>query len=454
MKRMKNLLALLAVLVVLMAATFAARKWNPENQVEETIPAEVVFTLDAETVTALSWDYSEALNFEKEGDTWVYADDPVFALDESFITSALEALVSVESSKTIEDVEDFDQYGLEVPVCAITVTAGETYELAIGQETTMGGERYFSVGDGNVYLVDEEIIDTFSYGLYDLLTYETIPDMTDVMYVTVSAGEESFTLNYQENSGLSYSDEYVWFLNDEALDTELTESFLSNVTGLSWIECVNYNAEDLSAYGLDDPAATVKVRYILTEEESTSAQDFILEIGDDTGDGCYARIAGSNMVYLIDSAVREAMLYTTSADLMPDEVILLDWEEVTAFDFTLNGETCTVTRDTKTVTDDEGNETEETVYLLNGEEVDISGITDVLDDLTSAGYAAGLTPERSEEIRIVFHRDRETFPEVELAFYAYNSSACLTTLNGASTVLADRTGVAALVEAVNELILG
>lgn len=454
MKRMKNLLALLAVLVVLMAATFAARKWNPENQVEETIPAEVVFTLDAETVTALSWDYSEALNFEKEGDTWVYADDPVFALDESFITSALEALVSVESSKTIEDVEDFDQYGLEVPVCAITVTAGETYELAIGQETTMGGERYFSVGDGNVYLVDEEIIDTFSYGLYDLLTYETIPDMTDVMYVTVSAGEESFTLNYQENSGLSYSDEYVWFLNDEALDTELTESFLSNVTGLSWIECVNYNAEDLSAYGLDDPAATVKVRYILTKEESTSAQDFILEIGDDTGDGCYARIAGSNMVYLIDSAVREAMLYTTSADLMPDEVILLDWDEVTAFDFTLNGETCTVTRDTKTVTDDEGNETEETVYLLNGEEVDISGITDVLDDLTSAGYAAGLTPERSEEIRIVFHRDRETFPEVELAFYAYNSSACLTTLNGASTVLADRTGVAALVEAVNELILG
>lgn len=454
MKRMKNLLALLAVLVVLMAATLAARKWNPENQVEETIPAEVVFTLDTENVTALSWDYSEALSFEKNDDTWVYAGDPVFALDESFITSALEALVSVESSKTIEDVEDFDQYGLEVPVCAITVTAGETYELAIGQETTMGGERYFSVGDGNVYLVDEEIIDTFSYGLYDLLTYETIPDMTDVMYVTVSAGEESFTLNYQENSGLSYSDEYVWFLNDEALDTELTESFLSNVTGLSWIECVNYNAEDLSAYGLDDPAATVKVRYILTEEESTSAQDFILEIGDDTGDGCYARIAGSNMVYLIDSAVREAMLYTTSADLMPDEVILLDWEEVTAFDFTLNGETCTVTRDTKTVTDDEGNETEETVYLLNGEEVDISGITDVLDDLTSAGYAAGLTPERSEEIRIVFHRDRETFPEVELAFYAYNSSACLTTLNGASTVLADRTGVVALVEAVNELILG
>lgn len=450
MKRSKKLLALLLVLAAFIGATFLATKFNPENEETEEVTGTVIFSLDTEAVTGLSWDYSEPLSFTKEEDGWIYTDDAAFPLDSSYIDTMLSTLSLITSDKTIENPEDLDQYGLEIPICAITVTAGEEYTLSIGEETSMGGQRYFSTGDGNVYLVDSGILDSFSYGLYDVLAFEAIPSIDQPTGLTLSSAGQSYEITYQEHSGLTYSDEYVWFLGDDALDTELTASLLETVTDLAWVSCVDYNAADLAAYGLDDPAATVTVQY--NDNEGTAAS-FSFQIGATSGSYSYARLPGSNMVYQIDASITDTLLYTTSAELQPDEVLLMDWDTVTSMDITLDGTSYTITRSTQTVTDDEGNESEETIYLLSGEEVEITSITNALDAMASTGYATGLTPERSEEIRFTFHRDSEAFPEVELVFYQYNSSACLTTLNGEATVLADRTAVVDLVESVNALVL-
>lgn len=450
MKRGKKLLAMAAALILLVGATFAATKLNPENETEEETDT-VILELDPETIDSVSWDYSEAVSFVRTDGGWEYADDPVFPLDETFLDGILETLSQVLASKTIEGAEDLDQYGLEVPVCAITVTAGEsTYELAIGEETGMGGERYFSTGDGMVYLVEESAIDPFSYGLYDLLSYETIPTMEDVTALTVESDVQSYVLEYLPDSGLAYSDEYVWFMEGTALDTDLTQALVETVTSMAWSQCVSYYAEDLSVYGLDTPTVTVTVGY--TDEEGND-QSFVLQIGDEATGGSYARLDGSHMVYLIDASISETLLYTAKSELLPDEVLAMDWDGVTGVNVTMGGDTYTFTKETKTVTDDEGTETEETVYLLGGEEVDLSGLTDGLDAMTTTGYATGLAPERSEEIRIVIYQSSEAYPEVELVFYQYDSTSCLTTLNGESTVFASREDVVALVEAVHSLVL-
>lgn len=253
------------------------------------------------------------------------------------------------------------------------------------------------------------------------------------------------------------------------LDTELTESLISNITGLTWISCVDYKAEEkLADYGLDAPRAVVTIDYLKTVQVATNETDedgntiyetqtenaqLTLEIGADTEDGSYARISGSGMVYLIDSNICETLLYTTVTELQPDEVILLDWDEVTALDVTLDGETYHIEKTTQEVTDDEGNTTEETIFALNGEQI---AIEDVLDDLTalaSTGYTGGVAPERTQEVSFVFYRDNEVYPTVTLSFYQYDSSSCLTELNGASTLFVSRSDVLSIVEAINQLIL-
>ncbi len=468
MKRGKKLLALLLVLAAVLAAAWAATLLNPEYRSSEEEEAETVFTLDPDTVTALSWDYSEPLEFEKEDGAWIYAPDPVFPLDSSYLDTILDTLSQIVSYKTIEDVEDWDQYTLEVPICQIDLTAGGVdYTLMIGEETAVGGQRYFSIGDGCVYLVDSTILSPFSYALYDLLSYEQIPDMDEVQSLNLVSDAQSYEIVYQENSGLAYSDSYVWFLSGQALDTQLTKALLSSVINLSWIECVNYNAEDPGDYGLDQPVVTATVCYTVTEqvlteetdedgepvyESRSSEESFTLEIGGMTGTYRYARIAGSSMVYTIAGGIADTLMYTTYYELLPDEVLLMDWEEVNAVDILLDGQTYTVTRGTQTVTDDEGNETEETVWTLDGETVDLEDLLDSLDDLDSSGYATGLTAADTAQIAFVIYRDRDTFPEVELAFYTYDSSSCMTTLNDSATVFTSREDVADLVSLAQSLV--
>lgn len=326
MKRGKKLILLLAVLVVLIAVTFAVLKLTPEDTDEEAEDAGVsVFTLDPEAVSELSWTYEgETLTFVKSDGAWTYAGDSAFPLEESYLTAMLTALSDVVAGKTIETPEDLAQYGLEEPACTVSVTTDAEAELLIGDETGIGGERYLSIGDGNVYLVDEAILDSFSYSLLDLVAKETIPSMTDVTSLEVVSNTQSFTLSYAESGG--EEDEGVWLWNGDSelpLDTELTEALIGSVTSLSWGTCVDYNAADrLADYGLDAPVVTVTVNYVETSQVETNETDedgnaiyetresgasFVLEIGEDA-DACYARIAGSGMVYEIDASIADAML--------------------------------------------------------------------------------------------------------------------------------------------------
>ena len=339
MKRGKKLTLLLAVLVVLLAVTCAVLKFAPEDADTETEdPGVSVFTLDPETAAELTWTYEgETLTFVKAGDGWTYAGDSAFPLEESYLTSMLAALSDVIASKTIEAPEDLSQYGLSEPACAVTVTADATTELLIGDETGIGGERYLSVGDGNVYLVDAGILDSFSYQLLDLVKKESIPSMSSVTSLTVDSEVQSYTLSYAEADVEEDSEEesYVWFWNGDSglpLDTEQTEALVKTVTSMSWGQCVDYNAAgSLSAYGLDAPTLTVTVTYTETAQVETNETgedgsavyetreteaDFTLEIGDYSDGVCYARIAGSQMVYQIDASIGDALLSITYEDLV------------------------------------------------------------------------------------------------------------------------------------------
>lgn len=330
MKRGKKLILLLAVLVVLTAAVLIVLRLDLEGtDAEEEENAGVsVFTLDPEAVTELTWTYEdETLTFAKSDSGWTYAEDSAFPLEESYLTAILTVLSDVTAGKTIASPEDPAQYGLEEPACTVTVTADTETELRIGNETGIGGERYLSVGDGNVYLVDEGILDSFAYGLLDLVAKESIPNMTNVTSLEVVSEVQSYTLSYEaantEENSEDDSEEKVpvWFWNGDSelpLDTTLAEALVQAVTGMSWGACVDYAAADsLADYGLDAPTLTVTVNYTETADGETGAS-FVLEIGDYADGSCYARIAGSELVYWIDGSIGDSLMSVTYEDLCPE----------------------------------------------------------------------------------------------------------------------------------------
>lgn len=420
MKRNRKLLMLLLVLAVLSAATIGAGYLNLDKETEAEEPETVILSVEPEKVTALEWEYSETLEFDREETGWTRRDDPAFQVEESYLDTILETLSQVVSTKTIDSVENWDTYGLQIPVCSISLTADQAYTLDIGIETTLGGQRYVSVGDGKVYLVDADILEPFQYGLYDLLKQQTMPQVDSVTAMEVTFADGGYTVSREENNGRSYSDLYEWFWEDQPLDTQLAESLIATVTNLNLTNCVEYNAQDLTVYGLDAPLVSATVY-----EDGSAA--YTLDIGE-TKDGlCYVRLADSNWVYSLDESLYQTLRYTTSADLLPEDVILLDWETVSSVSVTLDGQQQTLAAEK------------------------IADLGQLLTDLSSAGYATGVTPAGQPQIALSIVHQTGT---VQLELYAYNSQSCVAAINGEATVLVAREDVEDLTEEIRTLLAG
>lgn len=471
--RGKKLVLLLGILLVLMAVTVLVMELVPDEAAQEET-AVTVFTLDMDQVTGLSWTYEgEEVSLERdEENNWIYPADDAFPLDPSYPDAMVQALSEIQADRIIEDPEDLSEYGLADPVCSITVQAEETRQLAIGDETSLGGQRYLSLGDGNVYLVDAGLLDDFALGLYDIVAKETIPAMTDVSSFQIQSGGTTLTIDDKEEDGLAYSDQYHWFWNQDgtltALDTGLTDTLLGTITSLSWNSCVAYEAtqDQLSQWGLDEPSVIVTVAYVASSQVETNETDedgqpiyetqetpktFTLELGDYDGDTCYARLAGSSMVYQVDGTVRDTLAAAKGNDLLPQDVLLMDWTEVTGVDITLDGTTYSLEKVVQEETGEDGSTTETYSYQLDGQTVDITDALDSIQDLSVVGSDAGAQGSKAE-ISFTFHRDTDSYPTVTLTFYAYDSSSCLESLNGENRLLVDRDGVLELAETLRDLL--
>lgn len=214
-------------------------------------------------------------------------------------------------------------------------------------------------------------------------------------------------------------------------------------------------AENLASYGLDAPAAIATVQYVYTEtdddgEETEYEASFTLELGDYCDGGVYARIAGRDMVYIVDATILDNLLdITPEVDMLPTEPVRLTLSDVTGFDVTIDGETYSVSISRETVYDDEGNESEEVTYTLSdGTELDSDTVTGLLEDLNSmSGDGTGTGRSGEELVSFTFYQEREGYETVTLSFDEYNSTDCITTLNG-------ETGILAPLDTVNSVIEG
>lgn len=123
--------------------------------------------------------------------------------------------------------------------------------------------------------------------LSGLIANDQVPDWTQVTGLTFS-GEQDYTVAWQEDSGLSYSEDDVYFTQQDGenlpLDTSLVEGYLRTLQSLELGDYVTYNAtdEELADCGLDEPQLTVTVDYTGEDEDGAETSGtFVLHISRD-----------------------------------------------------------------------------------------------------------------------------------------------------------------------------
>ena len=479
MKRSKRLYILLGVLVVVCAGTYGVLQYE-ERKEEISNSDEVVLEISADDVTGLSWEYdSQTLSFHKN-EIWTYDDDEAFPVSEEKIDELLDVFGEFRVSFVIEDVEDYAQYGLDDPVCTIDIeTADETYEIQLGDYSTMDSERYVSIGDGNVYLVQEDPLDTYDAVLSDMIQNDETPSFGSAEIAQIQfSGSEDYQISYVEDSTDSYCADDVYFTEQDGetrpLDTSNVDSYLSVISNLDLTDYVTYNAteEELASYGLDDPDLTVTVQYTPEDDEDTEEneaveQTFVLNLSRDpeeaaaaaseaksgteeSGDSedseevtAYVRVGDSQIVYQLTTDQYNSLTAASYNDLRHQEVLTADFDDIQQIDISLEDQEYTI---------DVTEEDDEKTYSYGGEELDISDFQSALEALTADSFTDE-EPADKEEIGLTLHLDNENYPEVTVDLYRYDGSYCLAVVDGEPVSLVERSYVVDLVEAVNAIVL-
>ena len=462
MSRSKKLYILLGVFVVACVATLAVTQ-IAERKEQIKNSGETILELPSESVQSLSWEYNgEVLSFLK-GEVWIYSEDENFPVSEDKINELLEQFQPLSAAFVIEEAEDFGQYGLDNPVCTIHLTTAEqSYEIKLGDFSKMDSQRYVSIWDGNVYLVQNDPLDQFDAVLSDMIAHDEMPDFDQVTSIQFS-GAQDYAVSYEEDSSNTYCAEDVYFTQrgekSLPLDTDRVDSYLRKISNLNPTNYVTYNVTDgeLTAYGLDTPELTVTVEYTPKDEER--AEVFVLHISrdpeeikkpsdeDDGGDEtvtAYLRVDQSPIIYQISSDQYKDLMAASYDDLRHLEVFTADFADVRQIDISLEGDSYTLTSEEKG---------KERAWSCQEEELEIDDLKATLEALRADEFTSE-KPSQKEEIGLTIHLDNEHFPEVQIELYRYDGSRCLAVVNGESVSFVKRTDVVSLIEAIHSIVLG
>ena len=468
--KIKMLLGLLSVLIVACVVTVLVKNHEEKKeQIKNT--DEVILSVDTESVTKLSWKYDDAsLSFTKNEDTWNYDNDEAFPVDTEKIENLLSDFSELGAAFIIEDVEDYDQYGLEDPTCTIDITAGEnTYEIKLGAFSTLDEQRYVSTGDGNVYLVSDDPFEDYEVELKDMILDDVIPNVTDIKSMTVS-GEEDLTITYDETEDLSVCADDVYYTDGKSLDTDTVASYLSNVTYLSRGDYLTYKAtdSDISKYGLDDPTVSLTIDYIETlEDESTTEGEFTLSISCDEDElkkakesddeslydevECYARIGESPIVYSISYDDYDTLTKVTYNDLRHKDIMTASTDDIYEIDVTLEDKEYQFFS-SETAEKNEDSSEEKTWMYGTDDDVDMSGILSAITSLKADEFISNVSKDK-EEISFTVKLQNETYPELTISLYRHDGDTCVAEVSGEVIGLIPRSQVVDLIEEVNSIIL-
>lgn len=450
MKRQKKLLLLLGLLVIVSAVTLGVMKQEEHKEKIKNTPATV---LEMKDIDSVSWDYNDvSYTFRKEDGTWVYDADAAFPVDPEKMDDLLSQFASLGAAFTIEEPEDLGQYGLEKPQCTIRLTAGEqTAELTLGDFSQMDSQRYAALGDGNVYLLSHDPMEEFDTDLSGLILQDEIPTFGTVENIALSGGD-SFTRN-EEGTGFDDDDLYFRDSDGGALDTDRVNAFVKNLQNTSLTDYVTYNAteQDLADCYLAEPEKTVTLTYIPEEAESET-QTFTLHLGkepdpsdDETGQA-YARVGDSKILYRISDTTYEALMACDYNDLRHKDVFCADFDQADSMTVTMEGTTWEFTKEIP-------EDTDEAVWMLNGEAVDMTDVETTLKCLTAEEFTANAPADR-QELSVTVHLDREGPDEMTVTLYRQDGKQSLAQLNGKSLCYLRRSDAVSLTEALNAILLG
>jgi len=455
MKRKKTLLILVAILVVAIVAIFIEKSVKQHLDTVNTIDEEV-FTVSEEDLTQITIEYEDQkVTINQVDGSWTNSEDENFPIDQEYVTTLISYFESVHASFIIEDVSDYGQYGLDNPEATLTFTTADGDKtITFGTFSTIDEKRYISVDGGNVYLIDEDILEYVSSDIDDYLDRDSINSYSQVTAITVS-GDGDANVVYDPDGDYTYTDTYDFYYKDGESYKPVSESsvtsYISTLSSMDLTEYVSYSASEsvLEEYGLNNPSLTITVTGEVPtddeDEESVESQTQTIYVsykeGDDVG---YLYFDGSSIVYAITSDTYDSLSDISYATLRPSEVVSIDWTTVKSMVVRVDGESYNVA---VSYDEDDGN-----TYTVDDEKVDFVTVTTSIDGLSLSEVGSDYDAT-TEELSFDITLDDEDSTVIRVSLYQYDGDNCVVDVDGETVGLCSRSSMSNLREEITSAIL-
>lgn len=481
-KNKKGLITAVILLIFLLIVYIVIRNLHLDEEEQEEDSTETVYEIDGADISKLQVSSGDTtFDFTHADDTWTYDGDSNFPLSESAVLDKVSYVTSVSSSRTIEDPENLEDYGLEDPEVTITVTDtdGETTSLELGATNDTVSACYMTLnGDtSKVYLVDSSLKTNMEFTLSDIAEKEDIPSITGTTITNVSIENGTGTARLYQDS----SSETGWTFADTdgstvPADSSLVSTYTSSFSALAWTDYVTYDLNTLGDYGLDNPTV-ITVDYQVEEEaedEEDTSEDsdedtsedtddseedtvtvdkqMILLLGSQTEDGTYyyGKLQDDSCIYTIAASSVEGILDVQKEDFLSTKVADYSFADLDQVTFTRNGETYVASKETVEVEsdDEDGETTEETRYMINDKEIettDFNSFYNLITAMTWQSQDETAQPSGEADISINFYKDGGT--NVTVDYYSYDANFYLVIDSKGNHMLVNKMDVREFLEA-------
>ena len=378
-------------------------------------------------------------------------------MDQEAVETLLNDLLSFTAKRKLEAVDGLSEYGLEDPSNTIRLTdeSGTETEILVGSRNQSTGDYYVSLAEApnTVYVTASDLSSILPGSVMELAESEAYPAVSssDIVEIQVKKEQGSYTLAYEEEEanwsvtgedGISYSAEY-----------QQVSSLASTLSGMVYSGLMDYNAEDLSVYGLDQPAAEIYIRYkeeIEEEEEEpeTVEKNFTLYVGNQDENGnYYVRMEGSGQVHRVSSESLSSALENNSVSYWSSEIGYISMNNLKRVEVSYGGEIRTIERHSEEQEQEDGSTETEVTYTSGGTLLDEDKTEDFLN--SASGISAqskdpSLSASEAAEITITVETESETFT---VSYTPYDENFYLASDKEGRPGLVNKNSVSELIEA-------
>lgn len=232
---------------------------SKKGLIDDSPKHDKVFAVEADKIDELQVksESGDRTTLRKKGTDWEIVQPAALATDQATVSGIASNLASAEIQRVVEEnPADLKEFALAEPRVEVTFkSAGQNHTLQIGGKTPTGTDVYAKLGDQKkVFLIPSFLDSTFNRTTFDLRDKTVLKiDREKVDAIEVTTPEHHAVVAKVNGE---------WQLKEPAAgraEFSAVDGLVSRVSSLQMKSEVAPDAPDLKKYGLEKPAATVRI---------------------------------------------------------------------------------------------------------------------------------------------------------------------------------------------------